>query len=338
MSQDVVRSQPLLEIEHLKMYFPVYGGVLSRLQGYVHAVDDVSLTVNQGETLGLVGESGCGKSTLARTIMRINQPTSGAIRFEGRDILTLSPKELRGLRSQLQIIFQDPYSSLDPRMTIGKIVSEPLIVAGVKDKEERRKRVLQVFDVVNLPEAYYDRYPHEFSGGQRQRVSIARALVMKPKLILCDEPVSALDVSIQSQILNLLNRLQKEFNLTYLFISHALNVVRHISDRVCVMYLGKVMELAPSESIFECACHPYTNALLSAIPIPDPTVKRERIILSGELPSPKDPPKGCRFRVRCPYAIEKCAQEEPLLREVGPGHFVACHLCGEGGRKSSAAT
>ena len=332
MSQDVVRSQPLLEIEHLKMYFPVYGGTLSRLQGYVHAVDDVSLTVNQGETLGLVGESGCGKSTLARTIMRINHPTSGAIRFEGRDILKLSPKELRSLRSELQIIFQDPYSSLDPRMTIGEIVSEPLIVAGVKDKAELRKRVLQVFDVVNLPEAYYDRYPHEFSGGQRQRVSIARALVMKPKLILCDEPVSALDVSIQSQILNLLNRLQKEFNLTYLFISHALNVVRHISDRVCVMYLGKVMELAPSESIFENACHPYTNALLSAIPIPDPTVKRERIILSGELPSPKDPPKGCRFCVRCPYATERCAQEEPLLREVGPGHFVACHLRGEGGR------
>ncbi len=329
MNQDARNARPLLEIEHLKMYFPVYGGALSRLQGYVHAVDDVSLTVNQGETLGLVGESGCGKSTLARTIMRINHPTSGTIRFEGRDILTLSPKELRSLRSELQIIFQDPYSSLDPRMTIGEIVSEPLVVAGVKDKATLRKEVLRVFDVVNLPEAYYDRYPHEFSGGQRQRVSIARALVMKPKLILCDEPVSALDVSIQSQILNLLSRLQKEFDLTYLFISHALNVVRHISDRVCVMYLGKVMELAPAESIFEKACHPYTNALLSAIPIPDPTVKRERIILPGELPSPKDPPKGCRFCVRCPHASERCAREEPALREVGPGHFVACHLHGE---------
>lgn len=319
-------SIPLLEIEHLKTYFPVYGGALSRLQGYVHAVDDVSLTVNRGETLGLVGESGCGKSTLARTVMGILPATSGAVRFNGTDLLSLSPRELRAMRSQLQIIFQDPYSSLDPRMTIGEIVAEPLLVNGVKDKTGRRERVLEAFQAVNLPESCCDRYPHEFSGGQRQRVSIARALVMRPKLILCDEPVSALDVSIQSQILNLLRKLQKEFDLTFLFISHALNVVRHVSDRVCVMYLGKVMELANSQQIFESAAHPYTRALLSAIPIPDPTVKRERIILKGDLPSPKDPPKGCRFCARCHKAADRCRTEEPILRQVEPGHFVACHF------------
>ncbi len=319
-------GNPLLEVEQLKTYFPVYGGLMSRLQGYVHAVDDVSLKVYKGETVGLVGESGCGKSSLAKTIMRIVPATSGSVHFEGKDILALKQSELRSVRADLQIIFQDPYSSLDPRMTIGSIVEEPLIINKVRDKEERKKRVLQTFDVVNLPKSYYDRYPHEFSGGQRQRVSIARALVMKPKLILCDEPVSALDVSIQSQILNLLKNLQQEFDLTFVFISHALNVVRHISDRVCVMYLGKIMELAPSENLFDSAYHPYTKALLSAIPIPDPTVKRERIFLKGDIPSPKDPPAGCRFCGRCAYAKEICSKVEPPLSEVSPGHFAACHL------------
>ena len=323
-------GEALLEVEHLKTYFPVYGGLLSKLQGYVHAVDDISLKIYKGETLGLVGESGCGKSSFARTIMRIVPATSGMVLFEGKDILNLKPSELRDVRGDLQIIFQDPYSSLDPRMTIGQIVEEPLIINKIKDKEERRKRVLETFDIVNLPSSYYDRYPHEFSGGQRQRVSIARALVVKPKLILCDEPVSALDVSIQSQILNLLRSLQREFDLTFVFISHALNVVRHISDRVCVMYLGKIMELAPSESLFDKAYHPYTRALLSAIPIPDPILKRERIILKGDIPSPKDPPAGCRFCGRCAFAKDICSKTEPPLTEIEPGHFVACYLFSEG--------
>lgn len=319
-------QEPLLEIKNLKTYFNVYGGAFSTLKGHIHAVDDVSLSVYNGETLGLVGESGCGKSTLARTVMRIVPATSGSITFIGKDVLALNAKELREMRKELQIIFQDPYSSLDPRMQIGQIIEEPLIVNGIRNKGERRKRVMEIFDAVNLPKSYYGRYPHEFSGGQRQRVSIARALVLKPKLILCDEPVSSLDVSIQSQILNLLRSLQNDLGLTYVFISHALNVVRHLSDRVCVMYLGKIMEIAPNDALFKNPSHPYTVALLSAIPVLDPTFKRKRIILQGDVPSPKDPPPGCRFASRCPYAKNVCRTQEPKLHEVTPGHFVACYF------------
>ena len=324
---ELYNGAPLLQVQHLKTYFPVYGGALSRLQGYVHAVDDVSLEVYKGETLGLVGESGCGKSTLARTIMRIEPATSGSVLFDGKDVLALKKSELRPMRKELQMIFQDPYSSLDPRMKIGDIIAEPLLVHGMTDAAERREEVYRTLDVVGLDRSYAERYPHEFSGGQRQRISIARSLVLKPKLILCDEPVSALDVSIQSQILNLLRKLQDKMDLTFIFISHALNVIRHVSDRVCVMYLGRVVETAPSERIFENPQHPYTKALLSAIPIPDPTVKRERILLKGDIPSPKDPPKGCRFHTRCPYATARCAEEAPQLREIESGHFAACHLC-----------
>lgn len=319
--------QPLLSVRNLKTYFPVYGGLFSTLQGYVHAVDDVSLDVYPSQTLGLVGESGCGKTTFAQTCMRIVKATGGSVNFEGRDVLAMNERELREIRKDMQIIFQDPFSSLDPRMTVGEIIGEPLYISGIKDKEQRRAMTLDMMKHVEISESYYNRYPHEFSGGQRQRISIARSLILRPKLIFCDEPVSALDVSIQSQILNLLKKLQDELDLTYLFVSHALNVVRHVSDRICVMYLGKVMEIAPADQIFEDARHPYTRALLSAIPIPDPKVKRERIILEGSIPSPQNPPKGCRFHNRCPMAKDICAQECPELVPVGGGHSAACHFC-----------
>ena len=316
---------PLLEVRDLSTYFPVYGGALSTVKGYVHAVDGVSFTVNQHETLGLVGESGCGKSTLIRSILLLEKPTKGQILFEGQDMQAMKAAQLRHLRRNLQIVFQDPYAALDPRMTIGQIIGEPLRVHGEADAAQRERQVKELLEMVGLQRGYYHRYPHEFSGGQRQRVSIARALALRPKLILCDEPVSALDVSIQSQILNLLRSLQSEFGLTYIFISHALNVVRYVSDRVGVMYLGKLVELAPVKELYTTPRHPYTRALLSAIPIPDPTVSRERILLQGDLPNPKNPPAGCRFHTRCPFAADECRASEPALTEVAPGCQVACH-------------
>lgn len=316
---------PLLEVRDLSTYFPVYGGALSTVKGYVHAVDGVSFTVNQHETLGLVGESGCGKSTLIRSILLLEKPTKGQILFEGQDMQAMKAAQLRHLRRNLQIVFQDPYAALDPRMTIGQIIGEPLRVHGEADAAQRERQVKELLEMVGLQRGYYHRYPHEFSGGQRQRVSIARALALRPKLILCDEPVSALDVSIQSQILNLLRSLQSEFGLTYIFISHALNVVRYVSDRVGVMYLGKLVELAPVKELYTTPRHPYTRALLSAIPIPDPTVSRERILLQGDLPNPKNPPAGCRFHTRCPFAADECRAAEPALTEVAPGCQVACH-------------
>jgi len=312
----------------LVKYFPVRGGVLQRVQGWVKAVDDVSFTVRAGETLGLVGESGCGKTTIGRSILRLIEPTSGQMSFEGQDIVTMNAKELKAMRREMQIIFQDPYSCLDPRSQIGDIIGEALYVHGVKDKSERHQRVMEIMSTVGLAEDHIRRYPHEFSGGQRQRIGIARALVLRPKFIICDEPVSALDVSIQSQVLNLLRQLQRDFNLTYLFIAHNLSVVEHISDRVAVMYLGKIVELTDRVELYRNPLHPYTKALMSAIPIPDPGLKREQIILEGDVPSPLNPPSGCRFHPRCPIAEEICSQEAPPLRAL-PGseeHLVACHL------------
>lgn len=328
MSENQIKAAPLLEVEHLKTYFPVYGGALSTLQGHVHAVDDVTFHIDRGETLGLVGESGCGKSTLIQTIMRLIPATEGSVRFEGTDILRLKRRELQKLRREFQIIYQDPFSSLDPRMKIGEIIGEPLLVHGMRDPEARRARVLETMSDVGLDAQVYERFPHEFSGGQRQRVSIARALVLRPKLVLCDEPVSALDVSIQSQILNLLKRMRDKYGLTYIFVSHALNVVRFLSDRICVMYLGRIVEMADRDSFFSDARHPYSRALLSAIPVPDPSARRERVLLKGDIASPKDLPAGCRFHTRCPYAQERCLREEPELRAVSPGHLCACHFSG----------
>ncbi len=316
----------MLEVRNLKKYFPVYGGLFSSLQGYVHAVDDVSFDVERGETFGLVGESGCGKSTLMQTIMRLTPATSGDVIFDGEDLFELKKKELRGKRKEFQIIYQDPFSSLNPRMSIGEIISEPLLVHGVKDAGERKKRTLETMANVGLQASFYNRYPHEFSGGQRQRVSIARSLILHPKLVLCDEPVSALDVSIQSQILNLLKDLRKEYGLTYIFVSHALNVVRHLSDTICVMYLGKIVEIGRTEDIFRGGLHPYTQALISAIPVPDPSADRNRILLTGDIASPKDPPKGCRFHTRCPFVSARCREEEPALTDYGNGHKCACFL------------
>lgn len=320
-------KQVLLQLKDLKTYFQINNGI-GKSPSYVHAVDGVSLDVFEKETLGLVGESGCGKSTLARSIIRIEDVTDGQIVFMGRDITHASRREMQGIRKDMQIIFQDPYSSLDPRMTVGRIIEEPLVVNGVTDPQERRTRVLDMLDRVGLREYVYSRYIHEFSGGQRQRISIARSLILMPKLVLCDEAVSALDVSIQSQILNLLNDLQKELDLTYIFISHAMNVIRHVSRRVGVMYLGQIVELAPTKELFENPLHPYTKALLSAVPVPDPGKKRNSIVLSGDLPSPKDPPKGCRFHTRCPYQMECCGETAPEYREISPDHFVACHRVG----------
>ena len=316
----------LLEVKNLKTYYPVYGGVLRRRVGSVKAVDDVSFAIKRGETLGLVGESGCGKTTVGRSIIRLTQPLSGAVTFEGRNLLSLPRSEMKRVRKDLQFIFQDPYGSLNPRMSVGDIIGEGLMVHGMTDRRERERTVQNFLPLVGLRQEYMRRYPHEFSGGQRQRIGIARALVLHPKFVVGDEPVSALDVSIQSQVLNLLKDLQTELDLTYLFIAHDLSVVEYISDRVGVMYLGKMVEMATVEELYANPRMPYTQALLSAIPVPDPTVKRQRIVLQGDVPSPINPPSGCPFRTRCWLAQEICAQVTPPLREITPGHLAACHF------------
>jgi len=318
---------PLVEVESLVKYFPIKSGLLSREVGRVHAVDDVTFSVREGETLGLVGESGCGKSTLGRTVLRLLDPTSGDVKFRGRSIAKLRRRELRPVRREMQMVFQDPYASLNPRKRVGSIIAAPLQIHGVGDKKERRKQVQDLLQTVGLSPEHYNRFPHEFSGGQRQRIGVARALALRPKLIVADEPVSALDVSIQSQMLNLLDDLQEEFNLTYIFIAHDLGVVRHVSDRIAVMYLGKLVELSPAEELYERPIMPYTEALLSAVPIPDPDLsdQRERIVLEGDVPSPINPPSGCRFHPRCRYMTDICAQVEPPLVDYGNGHLAACH-------------
>ncbi|MDA5108320.1 dipeptide ABC transporter ATP-binding protein [Brevibacillus thermoruber] len=318
-------SQPLLEVRGLKKYFPVKTGFWGR-EKVVRAVDGVHLTVYPGETLSIVGESGCGKSTTGRCILRLIEPTEGEILFQGRDIRALNAAELRAARRDMQLVFQDPFASLNPRKTVGQILQDPLIVHGIGTPAERRKRVEEMIEIVGLTRQHLDRFPHEFSGGQRQRIGIARALILRPKLVVADEPVSALDVSIQAQILNLLKDLQREFQLTYLFISHDLSVVRHISDRVAVMYLGKVVEVADKKALYERPAHPYTQALLSAVPVPDPTREVNRIILEGDLPSPANPPSGCQFHPRCRHCMEVCRTTVPPLKEAKPGHLVACHL------------
>jgi oligopeptide transport system ATP-binding protein len=319
--------QPILEVRNLVKHFQVGGGLFGGPAGIVKAVDGVSFAIHRGETLGLVGESGCGKTTTGRTILRLEQPTSGEVIFEGRNLATLSEGDLRGLRRRMQVIFQDPYSSLNPRMTVGQIIAEPLRVHGiVPDRAARAARVQELLRHAGLLPTMARRYPHELSGGQRQRVGIARALAMEPSLIICDEPVSALDVSIQAQIINLLEDLQAEFGLTYLFVAHDLSVVRHISDRVAVMYLGKIVEITDRKSLYEDPQHPYTKALLSAVPIPDPAVEagREHVVLGGEVPSPLNPPSGCVFHPRCPIAVAECRTTVPELREIKPGHRAAC--------------
>jgi oligopeptide transport system ATP-binding protein len=319
-------SEPLLQVKGLKKYFPITGGVFGKKVGEVKAVDDVTFTVYKGETLGIVGESGCGKSTTGRMLLRLIEPTAGSIVFEGKEVTKLPKAELRKMRRDMQMIFQDPFASLNPRHTVEKILEEPLIVHGIGSKEERKKRVQEMLEVVGLGAYHAKRYPHQFSGGQRQRIGIARALMTNPKLIIADEPVSALDVSIQAQVLNLLEDLQKEFGLTYIFIAHDLGVVRHISDRVGVMYLGRLVELADSEKLYQAPKHPYTQALLSAVPIPDPEYKKERQLLSGDLPSPANPPQGCAFHTRCSACMDICKQKRPEMKEVEKGHYVACHL------------
>ena len=322
-------DEVILEVNNLVKYFPVRGGLLQRVQAHVRAVDDVSFFVRKGETLGLVGESGCGKTTLGRSILRLIEPTAGHVYFEDKDIAVLRGNELKRARRDMQIIFQDPFSSLDPRVPIGESIAEGLIIHGIGDSTERNARVREALDRVGLYPEHARRYPHEFSGGQRQRIGIARALVLQPKFIVCDEPVSALDVSIQSQVLNLLRQLQNEFGLTYLFIAHNLSVVEHISDRVAVMYLGRIVELSDRDELFMNPLHPYTLALMSAIPLPDPTVRRERIILKGDVPSPLNPPSGCRFHPRCPVAMDICSEIEPQLEEIYEEHWVSCHRVAE---------
>jgi oligopeptide transport system ATP-binding protein len=318
----------LLEIRNLRKYFPVGDGLFSRKKGMVKAVDGVNLTVEQGETLGLVGESGCSKSTLGRSILRLIEPTSGEVYFEGKNLLAMPPRELRTMRRKMQIIFQDPYASLNPRMRVGDIVGEGLEIHKLAKGKAKRDRVLELLHQVGLREDHYDRYPHEFSGGQRQRIGIARALAVSPKFIVCDEPVSSLDVSIQAQIINLLQELQEKMHLTYLFISHDLRVVEHISHRVAIMYLGKVVEIAKSETIYQDAKHPYTRALLSAVPMPDTKLKKERVVLPGDVPSPVNPPSGCTFHPRCAYRAALCDQSEPPLDFDQDHHGVSCHVFG----------
>jgi oligopeptide/dipeptide ABC transporter ATP-binding protein len=319
-------NQPVLAIKDLKKHFPVRKGVLRRTVGQVYAVDGISFAIGVGETLGLVGESGCGKTTAGRAVLRLIEPTSGSIEVGGTDITHLSKGELRPYRRQMQIIFQDPFSSLNPRMTAGDIVGEPLLVHGVANRKERAEQVAALFARVGLRPAQMTNYPHQFSGGQRQRIGIARALALGPKLIVGDEPVSALDVSIQAQVINLLQDLQRERQLSYLFISHNLAVVEHISHHIAVMYLGRIVEYADTRSIFTRGQHPYTEALLSAVPVPDPAIRRQKRVLQGDVPSPMKPPSGCHFHTRCPYAIDRCKVESPPLREIAPGHHVSCHL------------
>jgi oligopeptide/dipeptide ABC transporter ATP-binding protein len=316
----------VLEVNGLKKYFPVRRGLLRRTVGHVHAVDDVSFTIGPAETVGLVGESGCGKTTVGRTILRLIEPTAGSIRLEGQELSGLSKAELRPLRQRMQIIFQDPFSSLNPRMRAGDIVAEPLKLHGDGGKWARRERVAELFERVGLRRAQMDNYPHQFSGGQRQRIGVARALALNPRLIVGDEPVSALDVSIQAQVINLLRDLQRELKLSYLFISHNLAVVEHISHRIAVMYLGRIVEYTDKTTLFARPLHPYTEALLAAVPIPNPAIKRVRHVVQGDVPSPLRPPPGCHFHTRCPYAEARCRSEIPQLREVQPGHHVACHL------------
>jgi oligopeptide transport system ATP-binding protein len=327
-------SHPLVRASNLVKYYPIRGGVFLKEIASVKAVDGVSMTIHQGETVGLVGESGCGKTTFGRVILRLEEPTSGEVYFEGENILAYDYQQMRTLRKKMQIIFQDPFSSLNPRKTVSHIIGEPLLIHGVKNRRERNERVLELLNVVGLRKEHMRRYPHQFSGGQRQRIGVARALALNPKFIVCDEAVSALDVSIQAQVINLLKDLQEEFGLTYLFISHDLSVVEHVSDRVAVMYLGKIAELANSKELYHTPLHPYTQALLSASPIPNPELKRDRIILRGDVPSPINPPKGCRFHTRCLYEKEICHQKEPELRTVEGDHQAACFFAGTVGIKS----
>ena len=319
----------VLEVRHLRKCFPIQKTVTGKVTRELVAVDDVSFKLKAGETLGIVGESGCGKTTAGRAILKLHQPTGGQIIFDGKDITNYTPKQMREIRKQMQIIFQDPYSSLPPRDTVGGILSEPVEVHKIVPKEQIKDYVLDLMDKCGLRDYYFERYPHEFSGGQRQRICIARALSVNPKLVICDEPVSALDVSIQAQIINLLKKLQREMNLAYVFISHDLSVVKFISDKILVMYLGAVMEFGTKDDIFKNPLHPYTQALFSAVPNPDPTAKMDRIKLQGDIPSPANPPKGCRFHTRCPYAKEVCKHVPPEYREYEPGHFAACHIIGE---------
>jgi len=316
----------LLHVDDLMMHFPIYRGVIQRQVGAVRAVDGISFDIKRGETLGLVGESGCGKSTTGRTILQLYQPTAGEVVFDGVNLVTLKGEKMRQMRRKMQMIFQDPYASLNPRMTVAQLIGEPLMVHNVATGAEINQRVEHLLKLVNLNPSFASRYPHEFSGGQRQRIGVARALALQPSFIICDEPISALDVSIQAQVVNLLEELQQQFNLTYLFIAHDLSMVKHISDRVAVMYLGVIVELAPRDELYTKPLHPYTQALLSAVPIPDPIAdaKRHRTILQGDVPSPANPPSGCRFRTRCPIAEAVCAESRPEFREIKPGHFVAC--------------
>jgi len=323
------QTETLLKIENLQVHFPVTGGLFRRRQvGAVRAVDGLNFEIRRGETLSLVGESGCGKSTTGRAILQLERPTGGRVYFEGVDLTNLEGEELRRMRRKMQMIFQDPYASLNPRMTVGKIVGEPLEVHGLGREKSAAGRVQELLDLVGLNPKFINRYPHEFSGGQRQRIAIARALAVNPDFLVCDEPIASLDVSIQAQVVNLMRSLQKRLNLTYLFIAHDLSVVRHISTRVAVMYLGQIVEIGDRNSIYENPLHPYTKALLSAVPIPDPEIeaKRERIFLTGDVPSPVFPPSGCRFHTRCPFAEERCKIEETQFREINPGHWVSCHL------------
>lgn len=319
-------SEPLIQVEGLKKYFPITGGVFQRTVGHVKAVDDVSFNIYKGESFGLVGESGCGKSTIGRTILRLMDKTDGSVQYKGEDLHALSKERIRALRPKLQIVFQDPFSSLNPRIKVGEAIGEALLDHGLINRGDLRKKVNETLSICGLSSYHYDRYPHEFSGGQRQRIGIARALILNPDFIVADEPVSALDVSIQAQIINLLSDLQQERQLTYLFISHDLSVVEHLCSRIGVMYLGSMVELAFKEELFRNPLHPYTKALLSAVPIPDPTIKRQRIVLKGDIPSPANPPSGCKFHTRCPMAEARCKTEAPVYRDAGDQHFVACHF------------